>query len=63
MLGEDAGRELLGAHLEREEPDDAAVLRPAPRFARREVARDRKADVGGERRLPHRRAAGEDDEV
>ena len=66
LLGEDAGRELLGRHFQREEADDAAVdgldravglLLAAP------GARDVVGDVGGERRLAHAGAAGEDDQV
>ena len=65
-LGEHAGGELLGRHLEREEADDAAVdgafaaVGPGALLV---GAGDVEGDVGGERGLAHRRAAGEDQEV
>ena len=65
-LGEDAGGELLGGHLEREEADDAAfdgafgAVGPGALLV---GAGDVEGDVGGERGLAHRGAAGEDQEI
>ena len=67
FLGEDAGGELLGRHFQREEADDRAVLGDRamrPSVARRLVGLGGvEGDVGGERGLAHRGAAGEDDQV
>ena len=65
-LGEDAGGELLGGHLEREEADDAAFDRAFAAVGPGALlvgAGDVEGDVGGERGLAHRGAAGEDQEV
>ena len=65
-LGEHAGGELLGGHLEREEADDAALDRALAAVGPGALpvgAGDVEGDVGGERGLAHRRAAGEDQEV
>src|SRR5213075_1312645 len=66
LLGEDAGRQLLGGHFEREEADDRAVFddQAAVRPARAAIGLcGAEGDVCGERCLPHRRAAGEDDQI
>ena len=66
LLGDDAGRQLLGRHFEREEADDAAVggfdhaVRAGSRL---KGLGDVESDVGGERRLAHARAPRQDDEV
>ena len=65
-LGEHAGGELLGGHLEREEADDAALDRALAAVGPGALlvgAGDVEGDVGGERGLAHRRAAGEDQQV
>ena len=65
-LGEDAGGELLGRHLEREEADDAAFDGAFGAVGPRAAlvgAGDVEGDVGRERGLAHRRAAGEDQQV
>ena len=70
LLGQDAGGELLGRHFQREEADHGAVVArivgrqigALAQRARRERAHV-EGDVGGERRLAHRWAAGEDDQV
>ena len=59
-FGEDAGGQLLGRHLEREETDDAAVhhlLVPVLVHFRLVGLGGMVGDVGGERRLAHRRPA------
>ena len=66
LLGDDAGRELLGRHLEREEADDAAVHRldGAVGLLLAGIGLgDVEGDVGGERRLAHAGPPGEDHEV
>ena len=66
LLGDDAGRQLLRRHFEGEKADHAAV----GGFDRAVGARsplvglgDVEGDVGGERRLAHAGAAGEDHEI
>ena len=66
LLGNDSGRELLGGHFEREKSHSAAVRgldRAVRQRARFERASDVVGDVGGERRLAHARAAGDDDQI
>ena len=66
LLGDDAGRELLGRHFEREEADDAAVegLRRSVGAELAAIgARDVEGDIGRERGLAHAGAPGDDDEV
>ena len=66
LFGDDAGGELLGRHFEGKEADDAAVGRldlPVGAGPALVGPGDIEGDVGGERRLPHARAPGEDDEV
>ena len=63
LLGDDAGGKLLGRHFQREEADHRAVERGlrvgvAPIGLGHVIG-----DVGGERRLAHGRAAGDDDQV
>ena len=67
LLGQDAGRELLGGHLEREEADHRR-RRPCaagrPRRAQRDTCSAAcEGDVGRQRRLAHRRPAGQHDQV
>ena len=66
LLGDDAGRQLLRRHFEREEADhaavdgfDRAVGAGSPLIGLGDV----EGDVGGERRLAHAGAAGEDHEI
>ena len=66
FLGEDTGGQLLGRHFEREEADDRAVLGDglAGRIAAGAIGLGGvEADIGRERGLAHRRAAGEDHQV
>ncbi len=60
-----SGRELLGAHFQREDRDRAARhrLRIARPRLLGERARRAEGDLGGERRLAHARPAGEDQQV
>ena len=66
MFGDDAGRQLFGRHFEGKEADDAAIggldcavgaRSPFVGFG------DVEGDIGGERRFPHARTAGEDDQI
>src|SRR5579885_1986132 len=66
LLGDDARRQLFGRHFQREEADDAAVhgdLMTVGAHLAAPGLGDVVADIGGERRLAHAGAAGEDDEV
>ena len=54
---------MLGRHFEREEPDHGAVERGVGIGAAAIGLGDVIGDVGGERRLAHGRAPGDDDEV
>ena len=66
MFGDDAGRQLLGRHFEREEADNAAIGgldRPIGARSRLIAFGDVEGDVGGERRFAHAGTAGEDDEI
>ena len=66
LFGDDAGRQLLGRHFEREEADNAAIGgldRPVGARSRLVALGDVEGDVGGERRFPHAGTAGEDDEI
>ena len=66
LLGENTRCELLGRHFEAEKADDCAIhgLLGAVFFrSGSESFGDVEGDVGRERRLAHRRAAGEYDQV
>ena len=63
LLGDDAGGELLGRHFEREEAHHRAVERVLRVLAGPVGLRHVIGDVGGERRLAHGGAPGDDDEV
>ena len=66
LLGKNARGQLLGRHFEREEADDGAVgrLHRAVRLLLGAVRLgDVVGDVGGQRRLTHRGASGENDEI
>ena len=66
FLGQDARRELLGRHFEREEADARAVLglqAAVAKALRPEGAGGVEADVGRDRRLAHRRPPGDHHEV
>ena len=57
LLGDDAGGELLSRHFEREEADDRAVDRVVALVVATIGLGHVIGDVGGERRLAHRRGA------
>ena len=66
LLGDDACRQLLARHFEREETDDAAIHRLHRAVGLQLAAislRNVVGDVGRERGLAHGRAAGEDDQI
>ena len=66
LLGDDAGRQLLGRHFEGEEADDASVRRLDHAVGAGPALigpGDVEGDVGGERRLAHAGTARENDEV
>ncbi len=66
LLGDDAGRELLGRHFEREKSHDAAIHGvdvPVGAHLAAPGAGNVVADVGGERGLAHARPAGDDHQV
>ena len=63
LLGDDAGCELLCRHLEREETHHRAVERGLGVGAGTIGLGDVIGDVGGERRLAHGGASGDDNEV
>ncbi len=65
VLGQQAGGELVGAHLEREDGDGAARLHPLPLlvgFAQQGLG-GAEGDLRGERGLAHAGAAGEDQQI
>ena len=66
MFGDDAGRQLLGRHFEREKTDDAAIdgFHGAVGFGREFIGPgDVEGDVGRERGLAHAGAPGDDHEI